>query len=138
MKENHIHALGIETVAVSMSKKPSTDISNFGERLTVLRKAAGFTQQELAQELGVSRRVVAYYERETPHPPTSLLPRLAQILGLSADELLSGNGVRKAPPKTTDLRLQHKLQQLETLGTKKRRQAIRLLDQFIHREAIKR
>lgn len=36
--------------------------NDFGERLAALRKAAGFTQVELAAELGISQRMVAYYE----------------------------------------------------------------------------
>lgn len=39
--------------------------ASFGERLTALRKAAGFTQVELAAELGAFQRMVAYYERPT-------------------------------------------------------------------------
>ena len=39
-----------------------------------LREAAGYTQQELADEVGVSRRMIAYYEGQSTHPPTTLLP----------------------------------------------------------------
>ncbi len=78
-----------------MPKKCTTDISGFGNRLVALRKAAGFTQQELSHKLGVSRRMIAYYEGETEHPPTTILPRLAQALGVSADELLNGSGRRE-------------------------------------------
>jgi transcriptional regulator with XRE-family HTH domain len=128
----------IKTVEGLMPKKSTTDIAGFGERLVTLRKAAGFTQQELAQELGVSRRMIAYYEGETQHPPTTILPRLAQALGVSADELLNGNGRREAAPPAASVRLQRKLQQLEKLGAKERRQAMQLLDMFIEREALKR
>jgi transcriptional regulator with XRE-family HTH domain len=38
-------------------------ITGFGERLATLRKAAGFTQTELANELGISQRMVAYCEQ---------------------------------------------------------------------------
>ncbi len=43
------------------------DIMGFGDRLVMLRKTVGFTQQELAKELGVSRRMIAFYEGETQH-----------------------------------------------------------------------
>ncbi len=81
-----------------MPKKSATDISGFGDRLVALRKAAGFTQQTLAQELGVSRRMIAYYEGETEHPPTTILPRLAHALRVSIDELLNGNAKCDAVP----------------------------------------
>ena len=128
----------IKTEECLMPKKSTTDISGFGERLVALRKAAGFTQQELAQEIGVSRRMIAYYEGETQHPPTTILPRMAQALGVSVDELLNGNGRRETPPPSMSIRLQRKLQQLERLGAKERRQAMQLLDMFIEREAFKR
>jgi transcriptional regulator with XRE-family HTH domain len=138
MSETFTHSGAIKTVEGPMPKKSTTDITGFGERLVALRKAADFTQQELAQELGVSRRMIAYYEGETQHPPTTILPRLAQALGASTDELLNGNGRRETPPKPIGGRLQRKLQQLEKLGAKDRRQAIQLLDMFIEREALKR
>ena len=71
-----------------MPKTQKEVTMSFGERLTELRKAAGFTQQELADEVGVSRRMIAYYEGQSAHPPTTLLPALAQALNLSTDELL--------------------------------------------------
>jgi transcriptional regulator with XRE-family HTH domain len=37
--------------------------ANFGERLAALREAAGFTQVEVAAELGISQRIVAFIER---------------------------------------------------------------------------
>jgi DNA modification methylase len=82
-----------------MAKKSISDISGFGDRMIALRKAAGFTQLELARKLGVSRRMIAYYEGETEHPPTTILPRLAQALNVSADEFLKGVDRRAAPSK---------------------------------------
>ena len=46
-------------------QKPCQDPPGPWSRVRALRKAAGYTQQELAQELGVSRRMIAYYEGET-------------------------------------------------------------------------
>ena len=45
-----------------MPKKTKEENMSFGARLAALRKAAGFTQQELANEVGTSRRMIAYYE----------------------------------------------------------------------------
>jgi len=44
----------------------------FAARLTLCRKGAGFTQEQLAAEIG-SPAPLAYYERESDHPPASLL-----------------------------------------------------------------
>lgn len=54
---------------------------SFGQRLASLRKAAGFTQNELAAELGISQRMVAYYGSPAATPPANLLPLIATALG---------------------------------------------------------
>ena len=56
-----------------MDLAPEQVITGFGERLAALRKAAGFTQTELANELGISQRMVAYYEQPDVTPPARLL-----------------------------------------------------------------
>ena len=53
-----------------------------------LRGERGLSQEELAQAVGVSRRVIAYYEAESTQPPGALLADLARTLKVSADELL--------------------------------------------------
>jgi transcriptional regulator with XRE-family HTH domain len=113
-------------------------ILSFGERLAVLRKSSGFTQTELARELGVSRRMIAYYEGEAEYPPTAILPRLAQTLGVTTDELLDSANARIRRPKPADVRLQRAFQQVEQLGAKERRQAMRLLNSFIKRQNLVR
>ncbi|MBM4164172.1 MAG: helix-turn-helix transcriptional regulator [Lentisphaerae bacterium] len=121
-----------------MPKKEASDVNGFGERLATFRKARGFTQKKLSSEIGVSRRMIAYYEGETRHPPTTILPRLAQALGVSVDDLLNVHGRRDTPNRSMSSRLHRKLQELEQLGTREKRQALRLLSQFIAREYLKR
>ena len=52
------------------------------------REKAGFTQQDLADELGVSQSTVATWETQKSLPRTDKLPALAKILGCTIDELL--------------------------------------------------
>ena len=83
-----------------MTKQQKPEVAGFGGRLVTLRKAAGFTQEELATRIAVSRRVIAYYEGETVHPPTQILPRLAHVLNVSVEVLLQGeehNQAEKSP-----------------------------------------
>jgi DNA-binding XRE family transcriptional regulator len=54
----------------------------------VARKAAGLTQVELAEAIGTSQRMVAYYESTGDYPLARLLRQLSRTLGVSADELL--------------------------------------------------
>lgn len=102
----------------------------FGQRLAELRKARGFTQQEFADEVGISRRMVAYYEGQSQHPPTTHLPVMARVLKLTTDELL-GITTIKQRAKPTDTKMQWRLQQIEKLEVPERRQILQLIDTFI-------
>jgi DNA-binding XRE family transcriptional regulator len=74
----------------TMPRKANGAPEHFGARLVALRKRAGYTQTELARELNVTRRMIAYYEGETEFPPSALLPQLTQALGVSLEELSRG------------------------------------------------
>lgn len=119
-----------------MPKKSRKETMSFGARLTELRKAAGFTQQELADEVGVSRRMLAYYEVQSDHPPTTLLPAIATALKISTDELLGVAPARRvAKPRNT--RLERRIQEIDKLDVRKKRQIMQLLDTFIANEKLR-
>lgn len=120
-----------------MAKQKNPEVAGFGARLKALRTAAGFTQEELASEVGVSRRMIAYYEGETEYPPTALLPKLAQALKISADELLGIAPIRKAA-KPGNIRLERRLQQIEQLEPAEKRQVLQVLDAFIERGRLRK
>ena len=119
-----------------MVKHTNNAPEDFGKQLAVLRKAAGYTQQQLAEECGVSRRVIAYYETESPHPPANLLVDLANALDVSTDELL-GLKLRKGQPKLGS-RLERRLRQIEQLGPRSRKQILQVIDTVIEAEQLKR
>lgn len=121
-----------------MPKQKTPEATSFGERLVGLRKAAALTQQQLADEVGVSRRMIAYYEGQSEHPPTTLLPALTRALNVSADALLGLEPVAKRNGRMPDNRMQRRLQQLANLPPEERRQIMQLLDAFIERGQLKR
>ncbi len=61
-----------------------------GAFIAALRKANGLTQRELAEKLNVSDKAVSRWERDECAPDLSLIPIIAEIFNVSADELLSG------------------------------------------------
>ncbi len=61
-----------------------------GERIAEKRKARGLKQDELAERLGVSAQAVSKWENDISCPDIMTLPQLAEILGCSIDELLTG------------------------------------------------
>ena len=60
----------------------------FGEKLQALRRSAGMSQDTLAERLDVSRQAVSKWERDEALPETENLIRIAEIFGVSLDELL--------------------------------------------------
>lgn len=88
-----------------------------GAFLTALRKANGMTQKELAERLSVSDKTVSRWERDDGAPDLSAIPVLAEIFGVSCDELLRGE--RKKPadgeveaPQATSVRGEKERQRL--------------------------
>lgn len=57
-------------------------------KLLQLRKEKGLSQEQLAQELGISRQAVSKWERAEASPDTDNLIELAKLYGISLDELL--------------------------------------------------
>lgn len=121
-------------------RKRTTIVSNgerFGERLARFRQAAGFSQRDLAAEIGISQRMIAYYEKETEHPPTHLLPVFAKALGLSTDQLM-GLEQTVDKGKQRDNRLWRRFSQVEKLPSPKRKQIVQILDAFLESEKLKK
>lgn len=52
------------------------------------RKKAGLTQQQVADELGVSDSAVNQWEKGKTFPRTEFLPKLAKLFGCTVDDLL--------------------------------------------------
>ena len=59
-----------------------------GKRISALRKAKKMTQDQLADQLGVTAQAVSKWENDQSFPDITMLPRLAEIFGCTTDELL--------------------------------------------------
>lgn len=70
------------------SKNPPEQAKSLGETLKTHRTSRGFTQEYVAESLGVSRQAVSKWENGTSDPSTANLMALAKLYGLSVDELL--------------------------------------------------
>lgn len=69
------------------------------ERLATLRKENGYSQDQLAERLGLSRQAVSKWERGEANPDTDNLIALARLYHISLDELLLTDDVHS---KETD------------------------------------
>lgn len=67
-----------------------------GKRIVANRKRMGMTQDQLADRLGVTAQAVSKWENDQSCPDITMLPRLAEIFGISTDELLGREAPRPA------------------------------------------
>ena len=63
----------------------------FRERLAEMIKAKGLSQKELAQLAGVTEAAMSHYVKGDRIPRASVLVRIAEALGTTADYLMNGN-----------------------------------------------
>ena len=68
-----------------------------GTMIAELRKQNGMTQLELAEKMGVTDKAVSKWERDLSCPDINSLPNLAQILGVSVEELMQVKKEAEAP-----------------------------------------
>ena len=106
--------------------KPERD--DLGARIATARKAAGLSQREVAEMLGVPARTFSYYESADGDLPSSLLVTLADALGVDVHELLGVDGSRKSGPKG---HLQERVEVVRGMPRKDQQYVIKFLDQVI-------
>ena len=69
----------------------------FGARIASYRKEKELTQEALAQRLGVTNQAVSKWESDQCCPDIMLLPELADVFGITIDELFGRPGQTQAP-----------------------------------------
>ena len=75
---------------------------SMGDIICALRKEKGMTQKDLADMLNITDKAVSKWERNIAFPDTATLPKIAEIFGVSVEELMnvksaSGNRYKEAP-----------------------------------------
>lgn len=90
-----------------------------GQFIAVLRKANGMTQKELAERLNVTDKSVSRWERDESAPDLTLIPVIAEIFGVTSDEILRGEKISKTeindiPQKNTTKQIRNILDSIKT------------------------
>lgn len=95
------------------------DVATFGDRLAGAREAAGLTQEDLAQRLGVRLTTVQAWEEDMAEPRGNRLQMLAGMLNVSLTWLIAaeGDGLDVLPegPKAVPPRIEAALAELQQL-----------------------
>lgn len=108
--------------------RPSVD--SIGERIRQARLAKGFSQTELGTKVGLSKRMVIYYEVQGGNPSSTLLVRLAETLDVPLAVLAGSREKRHSrqvvPP--VGLRLWKRLKRIEELPDHDRKTILKIID----------
>ena len=72
------------------------DTVKIGKRIAELRKKRDMTQFEIADRLGISYQAVSNWERGNSMPDIAKLPELAEIFGVTVDEILDIDARRRS------------------------------------------
>jgi transcriptional regulator with XRE-family HTH domain len=105
-----------------MNKNTNT----FGKRIAAVRKSRGLSQRDLAKQVGISYRMIAYYEAQTNRPPAAKLPVIANALKISVDELLGISPLSVKAPQNG--RLWKRLQVVDKLPPQAQKQVVELVE----------
>lgn len=66
---------------------------SMGDMISTLRKEKGMTQKDLADRLSITDKAVSKWERNLAFPDTATIPGLAEILGISVEELMNAKSI---------------------------------------------
>jgi transcriptional regulator with XRE-family HTH domain len=114
------------TVAISQDERAF--FTQLGARVAELRKAQNITQVQLAETLGVSQQTINAYEAGHRRIPVSSLPRLADTLSVSIEELIgvpqTASGKKRGPPP----KLQQQIERLQQLPKPQQRFVMQMLE----------
>ena len=98
-----------------------------GLRLFNARKARGITQQELADKIGMTKRMIANYEGTSEGPTVERLSELAHALGVTVSYLLGESTQKNIEPEIPPALRKH-VDKLKNLSPKDQKAAIRMID----------
>ena len=113
-------------IRLTMTPDEQQFIKALGRRIAQLRQEHGYTQQTLAEELGIAQQTLAHYEVGRLRMPVTLLPAFARLFAVTVDELLgmsNGKGKRGPTPK-----LQQQIERLSRLPKAKQRVVMDMLE----------
>lgn len=100
-------------------QKKQNNIDIFKKNLVRLRKERGLSQRALAAKIGVTQRLITYYEKEAPNIPLTKIQEIAEALEVSIVELLDPRQ-RISNTEELDVRTIRKIKQIESLPRRAR------------------
>ena len=101
---------------------------NVGRRIADLRKKRGLSQVSMAKAVGISQKAVSHYERGSRTPPASRVAKIAEVLGISTDEILGVEKAAKDPDLPQSVWTWKRLRRVMDLPTRARKAVFNYID----------
>lgn len=116
---------------MAVNTKDERFFKALGARIAQARKDQGITQQTLADQLGIAQQTLAHYEVGRLRVPASMLPSLAQVLGLTVEELLGQPQVKASLKRGPAPKLQQHMERISRLPKPQQRFVIQVLESVL-------
>ncbi len=104
---------------------------SLGQRIARLRKEKGFTQQDLAERIGIVQALISEYERDKRRPNYEMIIRLSMTLDVTTDELLGIKKSKKSEDTNPNKKLLRRVKELEELPPSQKKFILRTLDTLL-------
>jgi transcriptional regulator with XRE-family HTH domain len=113
-------------------KLPPIDLGGetIGQRLARLRKERGFTQTELAEQIGILQTLVTDYECDRLRLSAEMAVRFAQALDISMDEFLKRQPAKRQRPKPRR-KVLRRLELIESLPSHHQQTVLKTIDTML-------
>jgi transcriptional regulator with XRE-family HTH domain len=108
---------------------------NFGKRLKDIRRAKGLTQDQLAELLKTSQRMIAHYERQNNRPRIDTIKTIAEALNVPIEELVGSEikTVKKATEEEVSYSIMKRVKVIEKLPLRDQRAIFRLINSLANK-----
>jgi len=106
------------------------DTSQIGQRISLFRKEKGYTQQELAEKIGIKQTLVSDYETGRIRIFAEMLAFFAIALHVSTDDLLGLKEEQENNPKIS-LRIMKRIKEIEELPENRKKAILKTIDDLI-------
>lgn len=121
----------------SVSDSAYWPMPDFSQRLRELRSARKLTQTRLAELLDISPRVYSRWETGDVTPHFDTIVRLAELLGVTLDELAGRSGTL-TPPAIRNHELHRLYQKVDLLSDEDQKALLVVLDSLVKRSSVSR
>ena len=100
---------------------------SLGQKITKIRKEKKLSQVDVAYAVGVSRDAISKYERDDIVPSVENANKIAQVLGISLDYLVSKDDTLEV----VDTDMLNRMKEIQRLNTEDKNTIVTIIDAFI-------